>query len=301
MGPVMVDGRPLPQETVGVLEATDPASRDPAGWRRRLAEDGYLYLPGVLDREAVIAARREVTQRLAETEEIAAPAEAGIATGTSRRAEAAPDANVFWRSVSEGPALRHVTHGRRLRALFGDLLAEAAVPFDFLWLRATPVGRASPLHFYHVYMNRGSRRVLSAWVPLGDVPICDGPLLVVEESHRFRELIARFRGQDVDRDPSRPGDIGEAARDIARRYGARLLTADFRAGDLVIFGMFLLHGSADNVSLVNRVRLSCDLRYQPAADPRDDRWFGDPPPGHGGGSYGALSSARPLTAPPLRR
>ena len=168
VGPVVVDGRPLPRQTVGGLARTDPASPDPAGRRRRLAEDGYLFLPGVLDRKAVMAARREVMRCLAEAGEIAAPAKAGIATGRSRRAEVAPDGNAFWRSVSEGPALRRVTHGPRLRALFGDLMAEAAVPFDFLWLRTTPAGRASPLHFDHIYMNRGSDRVRGGRDPHGN-------------------------------------------------------------------------------------------------------------------------------------
>src|SRR3954468_19500982 len=33
--------------------------------QRRMREDGYLYLPGLLNREEVLAARREVANRLA--------------------------------------------------------------------------------------------------------------------------------------------------------------------------------------------------------------------------------------------
>ena len=40
--------------------------------------------------------------------------------------------------------------------------------------------------------------------------------------------------------------------DVAARRGARLLTADFRAGDLVLFNMFTLHGSIDNNSPAGR-------------------------------------------------
>ena len=39
----------------------------------------------------------------------------------------------------------------------------------------------------------------------------------------------------------------------------------------VIFNMFTLHGSVDNASPVSRVRLSVDIRYQPAAHPCDDQ------------------------------
>jgi len=63
---------------------------------------------------------------------------------------------------------------------------------------------------------------------------------------------------------------------------------------VLLFGMFTLHGSCDNRLGGGRVRLSCDVRWQVAGEARDDRWFGAPPPGHGGSSYGGLNGARPL-------
>ena len=82
---------------------------------------------------------------------------------------------------------------------------------------------------------------------------------------------------------------------LVRERGVRLLSTDFRAGDLFIFGGFTLHGSLDNCSAVGRVRLSCDVRFQPAADPCDDpRYFGDDPRGSKGGGYGDMRGAQPL-------
>ena len=269
--------------------------------RQRLAADGYLYLPGTLDREAVLNARRAVFERLADVDEIEQPAIEGIATGRSRRAEMISDLGTFWRSLAEHPALRAASHGDPLEKLMARIFAEPARAFDFLWLRTTTVGNASPLHFDHVYMNRGSQRVLSVWLPLGDVPQSDGPLFIVENSHRFDDLIESYRGHDVDRQPERPGAIDQDAHTLARQRGARLLSADFRAGDVVVFGMFTLHGSFTNESPTSRVRLSCDARFQPAADAQDERWFGANPPGHQGRGYGAMSSAQPLTATPIRR
>jgi hypothetical protein len=62
---------------------------------------------------------------------------------------------------------------------------------------------------------------------------------------------------------ARPEDITAFAEG---RGGCRLLTTDFRAGDVCVFGMFTLHGSLDNRSPIGRVRISGDVRYQPAAD-----------------------------------
>lgn len=299
-GALLAAGRQVPDHLVGPLRASN-SSHNAASLRQRFAEDGYLYLPGALDRDAILAARREIFDRLAAVGEIRMPAEHGLATGISRRAERAGDLGQFLKDICEGQVLRGISHGPKLRRIAEELFGEPARAFDFLWLRPTAVGRASPLHFDHVYMNRGSERVVTAWLPLGPVPPSDGPLLIVEGSHRFDNLIATFRGLDVDRDPSRSGSLEDDPMTVAERHDTRLLTADFGPGDIVLFGPFTLHGSFDNTSPEGRVRLSCDVRYQPAADPIDERWIGPDPPGHGGLGYGGLSAARPLTAEPIRR
>ena len=44
--------------------------------------------------------------------------------------------------------------------------------------------------------------------------------------------------------------------------------------DVVLFNMWTMHGSTDNNNKHGRVRLSVDVRYQPAALPFDDpRYF----------------------------
>jgi catechol 2,3-dioxygenase-like lactoylglutathione lyase family enzyme len=84
--------------------------------------------------------------------------------------------------------------------------------------------------------------------------------------------------------------------DFVERRGTRILSTDFRAGDLLVFGGFTLHGSLDNNSPHGRIRLSCDVRYQPERDPADDeRYFGPDPQGSKGGGYGDMRGAQPLT------
>lgn len=292
-----VDGRAVPAHLLGDMVEGDLRGDLAA----QLSARGYLLLRGVHDACEVEAARLEVLRQLGEVDEIARPHADAIATGRSRRAELHPDLGAFWRSVSDGPALRRVINGPRIKSLAARLFGEPSAHFGFAWLRAMPAGRASPLHVDHPYMNRGSSRLVTVWTPLGHVGRNEGPLYVVENSHRDPDVRTRFEGHDVDRDPSRPGHFDAHPADVAAAKGTRLLTAAFAPGDCVIFGMFTAHAAFDNATRTGRVRLSCDTRFQPAGDPMDERFAGADPPAHGGKGYGCLSAARPMDAPMLRR
>jgi len=296
---ISAHGTEVPAELLGLLQPTS-ANATGEAMREQIEQHGYLYMPAALDREAVLAARAEVFGRLAEVGEIAEPVCDGISTGTSRRGEVVEDLGIFWKSVSEGSALRSVTHAGPIVELMQRLLGGDVKPYDFLWLRAMHRGRASAYHFDHVYMNRGTANLFSVWTPLGDIQLEEGPIALVEGSHLWDDLIAEYRDFDVEQDTSRPGHVTLDPVGLAKQRGTRLLTAEFRAGDVLVFPMFNLHGSLDNRSAEGRVRISCDTRYQLASDKFDQRWIGENPIGHGSG-YASLSGAQPATSDPLFR
>ena len=290
-------GEPVPDGMMGELVDSSALLSDTAALCARLEADGYLLLRGLHDAAAVMAARREVFERLEAVGEVAPPAVEGIATGASRRREAADDLGAFWRSVSEGPLLRAVTHGPRIRAIVGRILDEPARPHDYMFLRPAPVGRSTGPHCDYPFFTRATERVVTVWTALGPVPLSDGPIVVVEGSHRFDDLVAETRGFDVARDPDRRATRPENHVAFARSRGARLLSADFGPGDMLVFGMFTWHGALDNRSPAGRIRISSDVRFQPAGEPEDPRYFGPDPGGTTGAGYGELNGARPLTEP----
>lgn len=290
-----VKGRAVPQALLGELRDSAPLRADPPALRARFAEDGYLFVKGALDADAVRAARREVFERLHAVGEVTTPPEAGIFTGTSRRDALEPDRGRFWRSVSTGQRLRAVSHAGPVAELMAAVFGEPARPQDYLFLRAGVRGRATDLHFDYPFFARIHDRVCTVWTPLGDVPASDGPLVVVEGSHRYSDLIEPMLGHDVSSQPERRAAFGADAIDFALERGTRLLTRDFEAGDAIVFGMYLAHGSLDNHSPIDRVRLSCDVRWQPASLPVDPRYVGDDPPGTTGAGYAELNGAKPLT------
>ena len=290
-----LQGQEVPDNMVGELPDSTALLERPQALRERMAADGFVYLKNVLDKALVAAARQEVFENLVAVGEVAEPASAGIATGTSRRDELIADRGKFWQSVCEGPRLRALSHGEALHGIMASLLGVPARPQDYMFLRAGAVGRATGLHFDYPFFTRAHDQVYTVWLPIGDVPVCDGPLIMVEGSHHFRDLIDPMIGFDVARDTTRKATLAQDALTLARERGTRLMTRNFEAGDVVIFGMYILHGSLENHSPLQRVRLSCDVRWQPADLPLDERYFGAHPSGTTGVGYAELIGAKPLT------
>jgi ectoine hydroxylase-related dioxygenase (phytanoyl-CoA dioxygenase family) len=290
----IVQGTPVPDDILGPLRDSSDVVDDGNALRERLDHDDYLFLRGVVDRNAILAARDEVFARLMEVDEITAPASEGIATGTSRRKELV-DLGEFWQSVSEGPRLRHVSHGTQVADVMSRVFDEPSRPHDYMFLRPGVVGRSTHLHFDLPFFSRGSQRIHTVWLALNEIPLDLGPLAVVEGSHRFDDLIEPVRQVDYESSNTPYVQMLDDTVEFARERGSRLLTAAFAPGDIVIFTMTLMHGTLDNHSSENRVRLSCDVRWQPAADDLDPRYTAPNPPGTTGAGYAELNGAKPLT------
>jgi hypothetical protein len=273
---------------LGQLRTSDPRT-SPGALRERLQEDGYLYLRDCLAREAVLTARRELLSLMAEEGYLAAqtPPDDAIPGPKADRA-------VLNGIAQRSAALTSVLYEDRLPALCEALVGEPVRHFDFSWLRAYAPGPGTPPHMDSVFMNRGSQRLLTAWVPLGDVDLTLGGLAILENSHRLDHLITTYGAEDVDKYCSNRPGAEEAQRQntllwngalpedpisLREKYRRRWLTADFRAGDVVLFTMNTIHLGLDNNS--DRIRLSVDCRYQPAAEPVDPRWIGENPSAHG--------------------
>jgi phytanoyl-CoA hydroxylase len=98
-----------------------------------------------------------------------------------------------------------------------------------------------------------SSTILSCWVAVTDADEENGCMQVVPRSHR----------QDLyDHCPTEP-QTGIPEHLLALDEA---VTLPMRAGSVLFFGQSLLHGSLDNLS-DDRVRISMDLRYQPAGQP----------------------------------
>ncbi len=82
----MVRGHRVPDEFIGQFRDSS-AVDDARELRRRLADSGYVFLRGVIDKDEVLTAREEVFSRVIKVGEIEPPAIEGIVTGGSRFSE----------------------------------------------------------------------------------------------------------------------------------------------------------------------------------------------------------------------
>ena len=277
-------------QSFGELRRSADLAGDSAALRQRLAEDGYLYLPGYLDRAAVAEGRAEILRRLKILGALhpTAPMLDGVAHSEYR-------STIQPALTRDNPPLDRVLYTGKLLALYEGLLGGPIRHFDYTWLRALAPGLGTTPHCDIVYMGRGTPRLFTAWVPFGDITLDVGGLMVLEGSHRQQARLKRYLTRDVDEycsNQPRGAEVAAGQRlwefdgalsknpvSLRQKLGGRWLTSSkFSLGDVVTFGMATVHGSLDNQS--DRIRLSTDSRYQLATEPADERWIGPNPIGH---------------------
>lgn len=289
---LLSQGKQLP-ETAGALgELRD--SSDVAGnvdaLRARMEDDGYVFLRNYLDRDKVLAARREVLERIASEGGLHSDAplmDGVLADGVSVRFDP--------KRTRNSRDLKSLVFDGEMMELFAEFLGGDVRHLDYIWLRSVSPGRGTAPHGDSVFMNRGTTRLYTAWTPLGEIDRKLGGLIILENSHKLDHIKNDYGQRDVDTycddDPNAEeylttgkqawnGQLSDDPVELREQLGGRWLTADFQPGDVLIFTMFTLHASLDNQT-PDRIRLSTDTRYQLASEPVDERWIGEDPIAHG--------------------
>lgn len=254
---------------------------DPESLRAAYNDDGHVLIRGLLDDTDVLAAREELLLKYAILGEVddRHPIQDGIAGDAAGLRGA--NLRAFTASLRSGARYESVILDPALIDVVGVLLEGPVRPYDFRWPRLARPGEGCGFHCDGPYMSRGTDRHLSVWIPLGRIAPHEGALMILEDSHRSEELAHGYLTKDADRDGLVWLDDDPVA--VQQRYGARWLTTTFEPGDVLIFGMNVLHGAFDNQSATGRCRLSTDSRYLVAGEVPDPRWNGEDIEPHGAG------------------
>lgn len=247
--------------------------------RDALARDGYLYLRGALAREDVLAAREVVLDHLRTKGDVfegdSSVLMEGCSVGCLPMMEGV-------NALTHHPHMQRVLNGPQLRAVVAaalDTAPDALLTFDYKWLRAVGRRTFTGVHCDSVYMSRGTPQLLTCWIPLEASATLDlGALALCRASHRLpglRRLRETYGCFDTEAEAGFQGSgwlTSDPFEVTALEPSAQWVAGDYTAGDVIVFGMLTLHMSTAN--LTDRVRISCDVRFQRAEEPVDDRYMG---------------------------
>eukprot|EP00927_Polykrikos_kofoidii_P063591 TRINITY_DN58439_c0_g1_i1.p1 TRINITY_DN58439_c0_g1~~TRINITY_DN58439_c0_g1_i1.p1 ORF type:complete len:343 (+),score=35.25 TRINITY_DN58439_c0_g1_i1:116-1144(+) len=239
-----------------------------------LEKEGLVVLRGILPSGLVRAARRRILVELDSAH--------ALARGKTARMEARvshecldgqlPLPSLLRRLDVQGlPAVRCVLEHPKLFAATAALLGvDETVTTAYKWLRAVPPGAFTGPHMDRAYVGAGKR--LTIWVPLGDIfagPGGLGSLCWIPRSHVTPAVVERFSAyQRAGNDGERSGWLAPDPGALELPAGCRWRSANFKEGDVAVFGMDMLHTTIPNETTC--FRLSCDTRWQPADSPVGD-------------------------------
>jgi len=251
--------------------------------RSRLLDHGYLFLRDILETELLLRVRELVAGELSRLDLLDPDIDPSVADLPARA-----DVDFYDSALGiGGDELRQITRQAALLEVFSAVFGEEPRAFDYIWRRVAGPGRCELPHCDWVYMCRGTNRLLTAWIPLMDVPVRLGPLMILENSHLDNPHTRAYLNMDVDKlgflyglrlKHGRliyGGRYSRQPNKVRDQFGARWLTEDFNIGDVIIFDTRCMHATLDNQTA--GFRSSVDVRFQPASEPADPRFVGPNP------------------------
>ncbi|WP_250284999.1 phytanoyl-CoA dioxygenase family protein [Frankia sp. CiP1_Cm_nod2] len=264
---------PFDSDRFALLRDSTPLLSNPVALRRRFHEDGYLHLRGALDPDEVRALRAGYFSRFDPvylkpgTEPVHGVFSGQLPPGLPPHGWPGHPAHSFVRSAAFS---RFIKNPQLLR-LAETLLEAPAVLLPRHIVRHFHRGSltATRAHADFDYLDAGSDRLVTMWIPLGDCSVETGGMVYLEGSHRLsREKLAPLRAVT-----DRPGDPRPISHDlfwVSSQLGLRWMHVVSRAGDITLHNSHLIHASLDVTGDV--MRLSTDLRFARRGDTIDHRW-----------------------------
>ena len=228
---------------------------DPDALRQRLDEDSYLYLKNILDPDRISTLRRRILLTLADQGWIRRKPYLmrGVAISPPVR-EGDEDFLRVYDEVQRLEEFHALAHDEALMDVMRQVLGESAFPASVEDRAARLPGSLRGLDPAPPGLpnNQGTPNLTAAWIPVGDCPMELGGLAVLRGSHHYGVLPLDTHLGAGNRSAVVPPQMLEALRWVS---------ADYSAGDVVLFRALTVHAALHNASEFF-MRLSVDFRYQ---------------------------------------
>lgn len=236
---------------------------DPEALRARAEEDGYLFFKQLLPRDEVMALRRQFLEIIRDhgwtkqgTELMDGIADRDAIDREKPEEVAAYGTGVTpsaYRAVQKLELFHALAHHPNLKGVYEKLFGtEVLVHPRHIARLMIPGKRNAPTPPHQDFIHiQGTTNVWTAWFPVGECTMEMGALRAIRGSHKA-------------------GLLGVKAAEGAGglevwlcEQGYEWVVGDFEPGDVLTFPSLTVHKSVQN-NYPDRIRLSCDYRYQPA-------------------------------------
>jgi hypothetical protein len=247
---------------------------------------GYVYLKGLIPAESALEQRRNFFERYQGTSLLQPDTtpEQGIFSGDDPDAHSDIQINFYHKTTASVYSFSNSQEFLRFckQPALWDFLTQFFGEEPFLYTRKIirynlpGEEHSTAVHIDRTFLRDASPNLVSAWIPLGPATVEMGSLMYLEESHTIgvemeddwaqinRDLPSKEQINPYNVNMGEGGAIGKDAAGIAEKYNRRWLVTDYEPGDVVLHTPYLVHSACQNQDSEMKIRLSTDLRYQPA-------------------------------------
>ena len=238
----------------GPFRVSNDILDDPAALRERIADEGYLFLRGLQDKDKLRALRRDMLEVMMAGGWLVAGTDPsdGIASIEARCAEGDVEYTGVYHDVYKLESFHRSGHWDEIVDVIAKIVDGHVLPHPSkiarLWFPQY-TEHTTPIHQDFVHFQ-GSYDTYTVWTPVGDCPIELGPLAVIPGSHKSDTVMDHHFSLGA-------GSLAIHEEDLSGEW----LSNDFEVGDTLIFHSLVVHQALPN-DTEDRIRVSLDNRYQ---------------------------------------
>lgn len=233
---------------------------DPTALRSAASDNGYLHFKQLVPESALIEVRRDICALLAKygwLDLSSDPIDAIVHPDLDQHSDflTHPQYDAYYKEVLSTRSFHQLALHDDIMSMFQALFGETVLAHSRNILRTIMPGDAkftTPPHQDYLHIQ-GSVNTWTLWMPLGDCPEELGGLAVAPGSYKNGMM-------------KHVGAYGAGGAGIEMNADQAWVGNEMMAGDVILLHSQAVHQGRNNTT-PDRIRLSCDYRYQPLSEP----------------------------------
>lgn len=235
---------------------SDCDREEPEKLKAKLEKDGYLFLRRLIDPRDLAGLRRQFLEICAAHGWLLENSSLDVPRGKQNAFSGYFEFTDVYREIQMLEDFHALPHHPRLLGTLQRIFGGDVLPHARNIARITTPNSfqlTTPSHQDYVFIQ-GSTETYTMWMPLTDCPFELGGLAMAAGSHQL--------GIFPTKKAEGTGGLCTDVDDNSLEWHA----SPFAAGDVIVFHSLTIHKAFPNTT-TDRLRLSCDFRYQPLTDP----------------------------------